>query len=330
LGRSFFILGQVGSFRLAEIKEIIIMPLKKSEWIWFDGEFIPWDAAQVHISVHALHYGSSVFEGIRAYSTPQGPAVLGLPQHIRRLFDSCRLARIRMPYTPEQIEQATLELVRRNGQAACYIRPLVFRGSDTFSLDARSCPTHVSILTIEMGRYLGAEAIESGVDVMVSSWRRMATSTFSAMSKSGGNYLNSQYIAMEAKDYGFVEGIALDVNGFVSEGSGENIFVVYRDVIYTPPVSSSILLGITRDFTLALAGEFGYQVREQLLPRDLLYVADEVFFTGTAAEITPVRSIDRQPVGSGSCGPLTRRLQEAFFAIINGEVPDRYGWLTHA
>ena len=306
------------------------MPLPKSEWIWFDGEYIPWDAAQVHVTAHALHYGSSVFEGIRAYSTPQGPAVLGLQAHVRRLFDSCRLARINLAYTPEQIEQVILELVRRNGHTFCYIRPLVFRGSESFSLDARSCPTHVTVMTVEMGRYLGADAIENGVDVMVSSWRRMATSTFAAMSKSGGNYLNSQYIAMEAKDNGFVEGIALDVNGFVSEGSGENIFVVYRGVIYTPPVSSSILLGITRDFALTLARDLGYEVREQMLPRDLMYVADEVFFTGTAAEITPIRSIDRQVIGSGRRGPVTKALQEAFFAIVNGEAPDRFGWLTQA
>ena len=305
------------------------MPLPKSPWIWYDGEFVPWDAAQVHVSAHALHYGSSVFEGIRAYATPSGPAVLGLRPHVRRLFDSCRLARISVSFSEEQICATILETVRRNGHDSCYIRPLIFRGSDSFSLDARSCPTHAIILTIEWGRYLGADAIENGVDVMISSWRRMATSTFAAMSKSGGNYLNSQFIAMEAKDNGFVEGIALDTLGFVSEGSGENIFVVYRGVIYTPPVASSILLGITRQFALTLANALGYEVREQMIPRDMLYIADEVFFTGTAAEITPVRSIDRQPIGNGARGPVTHALQDGFFGIVSGQEPDRFGWLTH-
>jgi branched-chain amino acid aminotransferase len=248
---------------------------------------------------------------------------------MRRMEDSCRLARINLPYSQAELQEACTELVRRNGHTSCYIRPLAFRGSDSFSLDARSCPTHVIILTIDWGRYLGADSIENGVDVMVSSWRRMATSTFAAMSKSGGNYLNSQFIAMEAKDYGFVEGIALDIQGFVSEGSGENIFVVYRGVIYTPPAASSILLGITREFAFTLARDLGYEVREQMLPRDMLYVADEIFFTGTAAEITPVRSIDRQTIGSGRRGPVTRRIQEEFFGIVSGERPDRFGWLTH-
>ena len=304
------------------------MPLPKSEWIWFDGEYVPWDSATVHVSAHALHYGSSVFEGIRAYSTSSGPAILGLDPHIRRLFDSCRLARIAMPFTPEQIRQGILETVHRNGHESCYIRPLVFRGSDSFSLDGRACPTHAIILTINWGRYLGSDAIENGVDVMISSWRRMTTSTFATMSKSGGNYLNSQFIAMEAKDYGFVEGIALDTTGFVSEGSGENIFVIYRGVIYTPPVASSVLLGITRDFALTLAKDLGYELREQMIPRDMLYVADEIFFTGTAAEITPVRSIDRQQIGDGGRGPVTKRIQDEFFGIVNGVVPDRFGWLT--
>jgi branched-chain amino acid aminotransferase len=304
------------------------MPLPKSDWIWYNGEFVPWDQATVHVSAHVLHYGSSVFEGIRAYSTPAGPAVLGLDAHVRRLFESCRLTRLSMPYTPEQIRAAILELIRRNGHAQCYIRPLVFRGSDSFSLDARTCPTEVVIMTIEMGRYLGSEALENGVDVMVSSWRRIAPNTSPVFSKTGGNYVNSQFIAMEAKDYGFVEGIALDVHGFLSEGSGENIFAVYRGVIYTPSFGSSILMGITRDIVITLAKELGYEVREAMLPRDLLYVADEVFFTGTAAEITPVRSVDHVPVGDGKRGPITRRLQDEFFAIVSGQAPDRHGWLT--
>jgi branched-chain amino acid aminotransferase len=305
------------------------MPLPKSEWIWFNGEFVPWDEARVHVTAHVLHYGSSVFEGIRAYATPKGPAILGLDAHIRRLCESCRLTRLEVPFECNQIREAILELVRRNRHQSCYIRPLIYRGSDSFSLDARSCPTEVAVLTIEWGRYLGTEAIENGVDVMVSSWRRIAPNTSPVFSKTGGNYVNSQFVAMEAKDLGFVEGIALDVHGFVSEGSGENIFAVYRGVIYTPSFGSSILMGITRDFAMTLAKEFGYEVREEKIPRDLLYVADEIFFTGTAAEITPIRSVDGMPVGNGGRGPITKRLQEEFFAIVEGRIPDRHGWLTY-
>jgi branched-chain amino acid aminotransferase len=305
-----------------------VMPLPKSDWIWFNGEFVPWDDAKVHVTSHVLHYGSSVFEGIRAYATPHGPAILGLEAHVRRLFESCRLIRMNLPYTQEQVCEAIKETVRRNGHKSCYIRPLVFRGADSFSLDARSCPTEMVIITFEWGRYLGADAIEKGVDVMVSSWRRIAPNTSPVLAKAGGNYINSQFVAMEAKDYGFVEGIALDIHGFISEGSGENIFLVYRGVIYTPPFSGSILLGITRDFVMQLAKENGYDVREQMIPRDLLYVADEIFFTGTAAEVTPVRSVDNVLVGNGSRGPITQKIQEQFFGIVEGRMPDRFGWLT--
>lgn len=305
------------------------MPLPKSKYIWFNGKFVPWDEATVHVTAHVLHYGSSVFEGLRAYSTPRGPAVLGLPQHLRRLYDSCKIIRLNVPYSLEQLQDAILETVRRNEHQSCYIRPVVFRGSDSFSLDARTCPVEVAIITFEWGRYLGADAIEKGVDVSVSSWRRIAPDTMPMMAKAGGNYLNAQFVAMEAKDFGFVEGIALDVQGYVGEGSGENIFVVWRGKIYTPPVGASILMGITREFVLTLAKDFGYDVREQLIPREMLYVADEVFFTGTAAEITPVRSVDRIEIGNGSRGPVTQRLQEAFFGIVSGQLPDRYGWLTY-
>lgn len=304
------------------------MPIPKSEFIWFDGQFVPWDAANVHVTTHALHYGSSVFEGIRAYATPRGPAILGLRPHLQRFFDSAKIMRIHIPFTVEQLEQAILETVRRNRHQGCYIRPLAFRGSETFSLNARACPTHVVVITFEWGRYLGAEAIEKGVDVMVSSWRRMATDTFAAMAKAGGNYVNSQFVAMEAADNGFVEGIALDVNGFVSKGSGENIFVIYRGEIFTPPVGASALMGITRHYAITLAQDMGYRVREENIPREMLYVADEIFFTGTAAEITPVRSVDRVPIGNGGRGPITQRIQEEFFAIVSGEKPDRFGWLT--
>lgn len=305
------------------------MPIPKSDYIWYSGKLVPWDDAQVHVTAHVLHYGSSAFEGMRAYETQKGPAIVGLKAHVRRLFDSCRIIRLEVPFNQDQIVEAVVETVRSNGHKSCYIRPLVFRGPDSFSLNAVACPTEVAIITFEWGRYLGAEAIENGVDVMVSSWRRMAPDTFPAMAKGGGNYLNSQYVAMEAAEHGYVEGIALDVNGYVSEGSGENIFVVYRGEIYTPPVGASILLGITREYAIILAREMGYQVREQLFSRELLYVADEVFFTGTAAEITPVRSVDHISIGNGGRGPITQRIQEEYFGILSGAKPDRHGWLTY-
>jgi branched-chain amino acid aminotransferase len=233
-----------------------------------------------------------------------------------------------IPFTSPEIKEAILELVRRNHHTDCYIRPLVFRGAESFSLDSRSCPTEMAIMTFEWGRYLGEEGTDQGVDVMVSSWRRMAPDTFMAMTKAGGNYLNSQLIVMEAVDNGFVEGIALDIQGFVSEGSGENIFLVHRGILYTPPVSASVLMGITREYVVTLASEFGYDVREQTIPREMLYLADEVFLTGTAAEITPVRSVDRMVVGSGKRGPVTKRLQDEYFGIVLGTIPDRHGWLT--
>jgi len=305
------------------------MPIPKSEYIWYSGRFVPWDEAQVHVTAHVLHYGSSAFEGMRAYETPRGPAIVGLREHIRRLYDSCRIIRLEVPFSQEQITNACMDIVRKNGHKSCYIRPLAFRGPDSFSLDARACPTEVVIITFEWGRYLGAAAIENGVDVMVSSWRRMAPDTFPAMAKGGGNYLNSQYVAMEAAEHGYVEGIALDINGYVSEGSGENIFVVYRGEIYTPPMGASILLGITRGYAITLARQLGYTVREQLFSRELLYIADEIFFTGTAAEITPVRSVDHIPVGNGGRGPITERIQAEYFGILNGTKPDQHSWLTY-
>jgi len=304
------------------------MPMQKSDWIWQNGEWVAWDDATVHVSTHALHYGSSVFEGIRAYSTPDGPAVLGLEPHVRRLFNSCKIARIDVPFSPQQISTAIVEAVDRNGHESCYIRPLVYRGVEQIGVDGRACPTEVIIFTMEWGRYLGAEAIEQGVDVMVSSWRRMAPDTLPAMAKIGGQYINSQLITMEAKDNGFTEGIALDVNGYVSEGAGENIFVVFDDVIFTPPLAASILGGVTRACVVELARDLGYEVREQMIAREMLYIADEMFFTGTAAEVTPVRSVDRVPVGEGARGPVTERIQSGFFDITAGRLPDRFGWMT--
>ena len=305
------------------------MTIPKSQWIWFNGKLVPWDQATVHVAAHVLHYGSSVFEGIRAYETTKGTAVFCLDDHVQRLINSCKIYRMDLPYSAEEIKKAILETIKANGHRSCYIRPIAFRGVGGFNLDPRSCPVELAIITIEWGRYLGAEAIEKGVDVAVSSWRRMAPDTFPAAAKWGGQYLNSQLVAMEAHDRGCAEGIALDINGYVSEGSGENIFLVYKGSIYTPPLASSILEGVTRKVVITLAMELGYQVREELIPRELLYIADELFFTGTAAEITPIRSVDGVIIGKGERGPVTKRLQEEFFAIVEGRKEDRYGWLTY-
>jgi len=297
------------------------------KYIWFNGTLVPAEDAKVSVTAQALHYGSSVFEGIRAYASPRGPAVFCLPQHVARMVDSCRIFRMELPYTPAQFSEAILETVRANGFAACYIRPIVFRGAGSFSLDPRKSPLEVAIITVPWGRYLGPEAIEQGVDVMVSSWRRMAPDTGVPMGKIGGQYVTSQLITMEAADLGYAEGIALDSAGFVSEGSGENIFVVKDGVVHTPPLTSAILPGITRGVVMTLCQDLGIPVREAPMLREGLYIADEIFFTGTAAEITPIRSVDRVRVGSGR-GPVTMRIQEEFFGITEGRRPDRHGWLT--
>jgi branched-chain amino acid aminotransferase len=304
------------------------MAMQKAEKIWLDGELVPWDQATVHVAAHALHYGSSVFEGIRAYPFADGPAIFCLEEHLDRLWASCRVYRMEIPYSRAVIRQAIVDTIRANGYKECYIRPIVWRGWGTFNVDGRSCPTHVSIITVYMGKYLGPEALEKGVDVGVSTWQRMAPNTYPAAAKIGGQYVNSQFIVMEAVDRGFTEGIALDAEGFVSEGSGENIFVAWRGQLLTPPLASSILDGITRRCVLTLASELGLEVKEERIPRELLYLADEVFFTGTAAEITPIRSIDGVVVGDGRRGPTTSRLMTAFFEIVEGRVPDRHGWLT--
>ena len=301
----------------------------KSEVIWFNGELVPWDEAQVHVAAHALHYGSSVFEGIRCYDTKGGPAILCLDEHLKRLYDSCKIYRLDVPYPPAALREAVLATVRANGHRSCYIRPIVFRGAGVFALDARGkCPVEVAVITVEWGTYLGEEALEQGVDVGVSTWARMAPNTYPALAKAGGHYTNSQLIAMEAQDRGFVEGIALDVFGYVSEGSGENLFLVRDGVLSTPPLGASILGGITRACVIRIARDLGYEVREELIPREALYTADEAFFTGTAAEITPIRSVDGITIGIGKRGPITKRIQEEFFGITSGKLPDRYGWLT--
>jgi branched-chain amino acid aminotransferase len=300
----------------------------RADYLWMNGEIIPWDQAQVHVFTHALHYGSSVFEGIRAYETPAGPAIFRGRDHYERLLFSAKVARIPAPLAVDEWMEVTAAVIRANQQRSAYIRPLVFRGYNTLGVDGRGCPVESIVASIPWGTYLGAEALEQGVDVQVSSWRRMATNMLSPMAKIGGQYVSSQNIVMEAKDNGFNEGIALDANGHVSEGSGENIFFIYKGQIITPPLSSSILGGITRDCAITIARDLGYTVTEQSVSREMLYLADEIFFTGTAAEITPVRSVDRLPVGSGSRGPVTKAIQDVFFGMVKGELEDKWNWLT--
>jgi len=306
------------------------MPLDrdKGKYVWMDGKFVPWEEAKIHIASHVIHYGTGVFEGERCYKTKKGSACFRLKEHTNRLFDSAKIYRMDVPFTREQIIQATVELIKKNEMQECYIRPIVYRGYQELGVNPFTCPVNVSLMTWFWGKYLGAEAAD-GVDVMVSSWNRMAPNTFPAMSKTCANYMNSQLIKMEAIKYGFVEGIALDVNGFVSEGSGENIFVVRNGVIHTPPLHATILPGITRNTVIQLARDLGYEVVEDMMLREMLYLADEVFFTGTAAEITPIRSIDKITIGSGKPGPVTLALQKEFFAILTAEKEDRYGWLLY-
>jgi len=300
----------------------------RADYIWMNGKIIPWDEAQVHVFTHALHYGSSAFEGIRVYETARGPAIFRGREHYDRLLYSTKVARIPSPYNIEEYMQATIDIVRANKQKSAYVRPLVFRGYNTLGVDGRGCPVEVIVASVPWGAYLGKDGLENGVDVQVSTWRRMAPDTLNALAKIGGQYVNSQNIVMEARDNGFAEGIALDINGYVSEGSGENIFIVLKGKIYTPPLANSILGGITRDCATKIAQELGYTVSEAVIPREMLYMADEIFFTGTAAEITPVRSVDRMPVGEGKRGPITERIQARFFGIVEGELPDMYHWLT--
>jgi branched-chain amino acid aminotransferase len=299
-----------------------------AEWIWKNGEFVAWEDATVHVTAHALHYGSSVFEGVRAYATPKGPAIFRLDPHTKRLFNSCKIARIEVPFTEAEINNAIVSIIEKNGHESCYIRPLIFRGVNKLGVEGRQNPTEVVLITMEWGRYLGQEAIEQGVDVQVSSWRRIAPDTFASLAKIGGQYVNSQFISMEAHDNGFSEGIALDYNGYVSEGAGENIFVIRDNVVFTPGIGSSILQGITRDTIITLLKDLGYEVRYEAIARDMLYIADEIFFTGTAAEVSPVRSVDRIPVGMGKRGPITKAVQDEFFALTSGQKPDRHNWLT--
>jgi len=302
--------------------------LVPTEKIWHNGQFIPWNDARIHVLSHVVSYGSSVFEGIRCYATPAGPAIFRVRDHVRRMVDSAKIYRIAVPYTIEQLSGALAELVRVNKMSACYLRPIVLRGYGNMGVFAGENPVEIYLACWEWGRYLGEEALSEGVDVCVSSWNRMAPNTLPSLSKAGANYMNSQLIKMEAMADGYDEGIALDTAGYVSEGSGENIFVVRDGKILTPPLSASVLLGVTRDTVIRLAQDPGIPVVETLIPREMLYIADEVFFSGTAAEITPIRTVDHIQVGAGRRGPVTERLQKEFFAIIDGSKPDRYGWLT--
>ena len=302
--------------------------LTPTEKIWYNGRLIAWDEAKIHVLSHVVSYGSSVFEGIRTYETANGPAIFRLREHMRRLVDSARIYRITVKHSLDELCDAAVELVSVNQLRSCYIRPIVLRGYGAVGVLGHANPIDVYMACWEWGKYLGEEALAEGVDVCISSWKRIAPNTLPALSKAGANYMNSQLIRMEADVNGYAEGIALDEAGYVSEGSGENIFVIRDNKILTPPLGASVLPGITRDAVIKLAQQIDIPVVETIIPRELLYIADEVFFTGTAAEITPIRSVDRIPVGAGRRGPITERLQREFFGVLNGSLPDRHGWLT--
>jgi branched-chain amino acid aminotransferase len=304
------------------------MPLKKSDKIWMDGEFVAWDDANIHVCAHVVHYGTAVFEGIRCYKTKKGAAVFRLDPHIKRLYNSAKMYRMEPERPIADFTEACLETIRVNKMDECYIRPVVYRGYSELGVNPLKNPINAFIVVWEWGKYLGPEALEQGVDVCVSSWNRIAPNTLPALAKTGANYMNSQLIKMEALLGGYSEGIALDTNGYVSEGSGENLFIIMNGKLYTTPLGASVLPGITRDTVIVLAREMGMEVTEQLIPREMLYIADELFFTGTAAEISPIRSVDKIQVGTGKRGPITKKLQDLFFKHLNAEVEDKHGWLT--
>lgn len=297
--------------------------------IWMNGKMVNWKDATVHIAVHALHYGSAVFEGIRCYKAPDGSVIFGLRQHIRRLFDSAKIYRMKSPHTREDLENACIEVCRANKMEEAYLRPILYRGYDSLGVAPGDCPIDAAVIPLRWGKYLGAEALERGIDVCVSSWTRIAPNTLPALAKSGANYMNSQLIKIDAMAMGFTEGIALDRGGFVSEGSGENIFLVRDGELWTPPLSGSVLPGITREVVLHLASEMKIKVTIGAVPREMLYIADEVFFTGTAAELTPIRTIDKIEVGPGKPGPITLQLQKGLFDIIEGRRPDPMNLRVH-
>ncbi len=295
--------------------------------IWMNGSLVDWKDARIHIGSHIVHYGSGVFEGARCYDTPGGPACFRLDAHIRRLLDSARIYRMEPKYDAQALTDAIHETITANGFRACYIRPIVYRGYDSLGVNPLPCPIDVAIMVWEWGAYFTKEAIEEGLDVKISTWARNAPNTTPAMAKSVANYANAQLIKMEALADGYAEGIALDTYGNLSEGSGQNVFIVREGVIYTPPIGNSVLWGITRDSVMTIARDLRFNVCEQTLPRETLYIADEVFFVGTAVEVTPIRSVDRVKVGRGRRGPVTEAIQQRFFQIVKGEVPDTHGWL---
>jgi branched-chain amino acid aminotransferase len=302
--------------------------LAEAEVIWQDGEFVPWHDARVHVLSLAVQFGSSVFEGIRCYRTPDGPAVFRLHDHLRRLVDSCRIYRMELAYSIDELADACCAAVERNGLEDCYIRPMVLRGYGAAGMFPAGSPLQVFVPAWPWGTYLGPDALEAGVDVGVSSWQRMAPNTFPAMAKAAGNYNNAQLIKMEAVANGYAEGVAISPNGLLSEGSGQNLFLVRDGTLVTPVLDGTNLVGITRHTVVTLAADLGIPVREQPVPREALYTADELFFTGTASEVTPIRSVDRVQVGAGKAGPITRALQQRYMQAVRGEVPDAHGWLT--
>jgi branched-chain amino acid aminotransferase len=301
------------------------MPIEPTKNIWRNGRMVAWQDAQIHVMSHVIHYGSSVFEGVRCYARPEGPGIFRLPEHMQRLLDSAKIYRMPIPYTVEELCSGVVDLVEANGIAPCYIRPIAFRGYGEMGVNPLRAPIDVYIANFPWGKYVPGN---DGADVCISSWNRLAPNTMPSLAKAGANYMNSQLIRMEAEINGYSEGIALDVNGYLSEGSGENLFVVRGGVLYTTPLANSVLNGITRNSVITIAKEIGVPVVEQALPRELLYVCDEAFFTGTAAEVTHLRSVDRIVVGDGTMGPVTSAIHDEFFGIVNGTKPDRYGWLT--
>ena len=303
------------------------MAIKEVEFIWMDGEFVHWEDAKIHILSHVIHYGSSAYEGLRAYETPKGTAIFRLKDHLKRLFESAKIYRMEIPYTKDQIAINIKKLIQKNKLKKCYIRPIVYRGFNELGVNPLNCPVKMAIAVWEWGKYLGTDALEKGVDVMVASWRRMAPGTLPATAKVGANYMNSQLIKMEAIINGYIEGIALDYFGFLSEGSGENLFLVRDGKIYTPSIDSSILIGITRDSIIKIANALGIPVLEERIPREYIYTSDEAFFSGSAAEITPIRSVDKIVIGNGTRGPITKKIQDELLGIAEGKREDKFGWL---
>ena len=304
------------------------MALQKSEFIWMNGQWIAWEDAKIHVLSHVLHYGSSVFEGIRCYDRPEGPAIFRLEEHVRRLVDSAKIYRMECRFSAEQLSRVCVEIIAKNGLRAAYLRPIIYRGYENLGVNPIGNPVDIAVAAYPWGMYLGPDSQEKGVAVCISSWRRAAPDTFPSMAKAGGHYMNSQLMKTEAITNGYTEAIALDAHGWLSEGSGENLFVAWKGELYTSPLAASILGGITRDTVITLAKSLGYTVREEFMPRELLYCADEAFFSGTAVEITPITSVDRVAVGDGQRGPMTQAIQKAFFDVVTGKDRKRRNWLT--